>query len=221
MRGIGFVWVQDIGRAVFEPLADFLPIALAGVAHGFEGGLTDGTDHGAELTEQAGIQFLQGRPAAHHQIPDGHGELASDGGDGQVEAALGGQQLAAPAAQGTLAGAQNSLGALHEQGAQHLVAMAADALQIFVFPLFAEGALSPADDVLDLAVAAVLVNLLWWHWEFLPAFAAELVPGVDLVPFWTLAVANVYRKWKHITITQEAREQHPALPKPPNFSNGI
>jgi hypothetical protein len=50
-----------------------------------------------------------------------------------------------------------------------ILAMAADALQIFVFPLFAEGALSPADDVLDIAVAAVLVNLLGWHWEFLPA----------------------------------------------------
>src|SRR5439155_2938811 len=73
-----------------------------------------------------------------------------------------------------------------------ILAIAADALQIFVFPLFAEGALSPADDVLDLAVALVLVRLLGWHWEFLPAFAAELVPGVDLVPFWTLAVLNVY-----------------------------
>ncbi len=84
-----------------------------------------------------------------------------------------------------------------------ILAIAADALQIFVFPLFAEGALSPADDVLDLAVAAVLVNLLGWHWEFLPAFLAELVPGVDLVPFWTLAVANVYRKWKQTAITEE------------------
>src|SRR5437879_12646654 len=74
-----------------------------------------------------------------------------------------------------------------------ILAMAADALQIFVFPLFAEGALSPADDVLDIAVAAVLVHLRGWHWEFLPAFLAELVPGVDLVPFWTMAVANVYR----------------------------
>jgi hypothetical protein len=93
-----------------------------------------------------------------------------------------------------------------------ILAMAADALQILVFPLFAEGALSPADDVLDLAVAAVLLNLLGWHWEFLPAFLAELVPGVDLVPFWTLAVANVYRKWKQITITtEETREQRPAL----------
>src|SRR5712692_5257587 len=39
-----------------------------------------------------------------------------------------------------------------------VLAMMADALQIVVFPLFAEGALSPADDVLDLVVAAVLFN---------------------------------------------------------------
>jgi hypothetical protein len=39
-----------------------------------------------------------------------------------------------------------------------------------------------------------------------------VVPGVDLVPFWTLAVINVYRKWKQITITtEEARDQRPAL----------
>ena len=93
-----------------------------------------------------------------------------------------------------------------------VLAMAADALQIFVMPLFAEGALSPADDVLDLAVAAILVRLLGWHWEFLPAFAAELVPGVDLVPFWTFAVLNVYRKWKTAFTAREAQEQRPALP---------
>jgi hypothetical protein len=88
-----------------------------------------------------------------------------------------------------------------------ILAMAADALQIFVFPLFAEGALSPADDVLDIAVAAVLVNLLGWQWEFLPAFLAELVPGVDLVPFWTLAVLNVYRKWKQKTVPEETGDK--------------
>ena len=93
-----------------------------------------------------------------------------------------------------------------------VLAILADALQIVVFPLFAAGALSPADDVLDLAVAAVLVHLLGWHWEFLPSFFAELVPGVDLVPFWTLAVANAYRKWKQSTIpAKETREQRPAL----------
>jgi hypothetical protein len=81
-----------------------------------------------------------------------------------------------------------------------ILAVAADALQIFVFPLFSEGALSPADDILDIGVGVALVRLLGWHWEFLPTFFAELLPGVDFVPFWTLAVANVYRKWKRTTI---------------------
>jgi hypothetical protein len=94
-----------------------------------------------------------------------------------------------------------------------LLAIAADALQILVWPMFSEGAASPLDDILDLAVAAILVRLLGWHWEFLPAFAAELVPGVDLVPFWTLAVGNVYRKWKQFTASEEVRQQYPALPK--------
>jgi len=90
-----------------------------------------------------------------------------------------------------------------------ILAMAADALQIFVLPLFAEGAFSPAEDLLDVAVAVVLVQLLGWHWEFLPAFAGELLPGVDLVPFWSLAVASVYRKWKAITVTAEERKREP------------
>jgi hypothetical protein len=100
-----------------------------------------------------------------------------------------------------------------------VLAIIADALQIAVFPLFVEGALSPADDVLDFGVAALLVNLLGWHWEFLPSFFAKLVPGVDLVPFWTLAVANVYRKSKQIVVSKEEeeeedRQQHPALKDP-------
>ena len=77
-----------------------------------------------------------------------------------------------------------------------LVALVADGLQIVLFPLFAEGAFSPADDVLDVAVAFILSRLIGWHWEFLPSFCTKLVPGIDAVPFWTLAVANVYRKWK-------------------------
>ena len=100
-----------------------------------------------------------------------------------------------------------------------VLAVAADVLQIVVFPLFAEGALSPADDVLDFAVAALLVHLLGWHWEFLPAFAAELVPGIDLVPFWTLAVASVYRKSKQSVVTaEERRAPHPALKGQQNSS---
>jgi len=96
-----------------------------------------------------------------------------------------------------------------------VLAIVADALQIVVFPYFVEGALSPADDILDFGIAAVLVQLLGWHWEFLPSFLAKLVPGVDLVPFWTMAVANVYRKSKRIAVAgEESREEHPALRDP-------
>jgi hypothetical protein len=95
------------------------------------------------------------------------------------------------------------------------LAMIADALQIVVFPLFVAGALSPADDILDFGVAAVLVHLLGWHWEFLPSFLAKLVPGVDLVPFWTIAVVNVYRKSKRNVVTaEESREPPTALRDP-------
>jgi hypothetical protein len=85
-------------------------------------------------------------------------------------------------------------------------------------PLFVEGALSPADDVLDFGIAAVLIQLLGWHWEFLPSFLAKLVPGVDLVPFWTMAVASVYRKSKRIAVNKEEnREQRPALKDPQHW----
>src|SRR5579864_2331900 len=96
-----------------------------------------------------------------------------------------------------------------------VLAIVADALQLVVFPLFVAGALSPVEDVLDLGVGAMMVHLLGWHWEFLPSFLAKLVPGVDLVPFWTLAVLNVYRKSKRIAVaTEENRHQHPALKDP-------
>lgn len=79
-----------------------------------------------------------------------------------------------------------------------VLAIAVDALQIIIFPLFGEGALSPLEDVLDVTAALALVRLVGWHWEFMPSFLAKLLPGVDLVPFWTLAVINVYRKWKRV-----------------------
>lgn len=91
-----------------------------------------------------------------------------------------------------------------------VLAMVADAVQIIGFPLFAEGALSPVDDILDVVVAVALLRLIGWHWEFLPSFAAELVPGVDLVPFWTLAVANVYRKWKQGETAADQVQDHQA-----------
>ena len=81
-----------------------------------------------------------------------------------------------------------------EQRLAWLVAIAADAVQIAGMPLFAEGAVSPADSLLDLAVGALLIRLLGWHWAFLPSLAAELIPGVDLFPTWTAAVWYVTRQ---------------------------
>ncbi|MGD0792296.1 MAG: hypothetical protein ABR920_11055 [Terriglobales bacterium] len=74
------------------------------------------------------------------------------------------------------------------------VAIAADVLQIAAFPLFVEGAMSPADSVLDLFVAFVMIRLLGWHWAFLPTAAAKLIPGADLFPTWTAAVWFVTRQ---------------------------
>jgi hypothetical protein len=72
--------------------------------------------------------------------------------------------------------------------AARLVALAADALQIAIAPLFGEGFASPFNDVLDLAVTAALIRLLGFHWTLLPTLAAEAVPALDLAPTWTASV---------------------------------
>ena len=86
-----------------------------------------------------------------------------------------------------------------------LLAIIADLVQIIVFPLFIEGAASPADDFLDLGLAGVFSYLLGWHWEFLPSFLGKLTPALDLVPLWTLAVVNVYRKSRRAAVIIEGK----------------
>lgn len=82
------------------------------------------------------------------------------------------------------------------------LALAADLAQTVAFPIFISGAASPPDDAVDAVMCAVLTFLLGWHWEFAPSFVAKLVPGLDLVPLWSLAVANVYRKAKRDAAAQ-------------------
>ena len=96
-----------------------------------------------------------------------------------------------------------------------ILAIVADTLQLIVFPLFVQGAMSPADDLLDLGIGAILTYLLGWHWEFLPSFFAKLVPGVDLVPLWTLAVANVYRKSRQAAVSMETTSTEEPPPRTP------
>lgn len=75
-----------------------------------------------------------------------------------------------------------------------LLAILADIVQLFMVPAFFAGAAFAPDDIIDACMAGILSWLLGWHWEFLPSFAGKLIPFVDFVPLWTLAVANVYRK---------------------------
>jgi hypothetical protein len=93
-----------------------------------------------------------------------------------------------------------------------LVAIAADFVQLVAWPFFAEGGASPADTVLDVAVAAILSRLLGWHWAFLPTLAVELVPGLDLFPTWTAAVFFVTR--------QRVRSVEPEIIPPDSVSKG-
>jgi hypothetical protein len=92
-----------------------------------------------------------------------------------------------------------------------IIAIVADALQIMALPLFAPGGLSPADTLLDLFVAAILIRLLGWHWAFLPTLAAELLPGLDLFPTWTAAVFFV----THQRVRPGEPEILPPGPAPP------
>jgi hypothetical protein len=78
--------------------------------------------------------------------------------------------------------------------AARTLAVVADAVQLGFLPLFAEGAASIVNDVLDVVIAIVMVVLVGWHWAFVPAFLAELVPVVDLAPTWTLAVFFATRR---------------------------
>jgi hypothetical protein len=68
------------------------------------------------------------------------------------------------------------------------LALAADLFQWFLAPALAEGAFSPLEAGLDLALCLVMTKLVGFHWTFAPTFVAELVPVVDLAPTWTAAV---------------------------------
>src|SRR6476469_9981171 len=87
------------------------------------------------------------------------------------------------------------------------VALAADGIQILLLPLFLAGGFSPADALVDLSAAFVLSRLLGWHWAFLPTMMAELVPGLDLFPTWTAAVA--YVTWQRQRSTEAPESDIP------------
>lgn len=100
--------------------------------------------------------------------------------------------------------------------AARVIAVTADAIQLGFMPLFAGGAPEVFDAVLDLAVGITMVALCGWHWAFVPAFAAEMLPIVDLAPTWTIAVFLATRGMSQPPIPAEVvRVGPPALPPAP------
>jgi hypothetical protein len=65
-----------------------------------------------------------------------------------------------------------------------VIAVAVDLAQYALLP----AELTPLNNVIDVLTGVAMLVLVGWHWAFLPTFLAELVPFVDLVPSWTLAV---------------------------------
>lgn len=74
-----------------------------------------------------------------------------------------------------------------------VVAVGTDALQVFFFPAVVAGVFSPPEVILDFVAMALLWALVGWHWAFLPSIVVELIPGLDLVPTWTIALAIASR----------------------------
>jgi hypothetical protein len=101
---------------------------------------------------------------------------------------------------------------MKETRAAWFVALAADAVQILLLPAFAVGGVSPADTLVDIGAAVFLTKLLGWHWAFVPTLMAELVPGLDLFPTWTAAVA--YVTWQRSQEELEPSEVRNVTPAP-------
>jgi hypothetical protein len=71
------------------------------------------------------------------------------------------------------------------------IALCADAIQLVLWPVFAGGAASPFDDVLDVAVGVMLWLTLGFSPRLAAAFLLELMPGADLFPTWSAVVYSI------------------------------
>ena len=72
-----------------------------------------------------------------------------------------------------------------------LVAGLADLLQLVLFPMFVEGALSPLDWAVDGLVVVALTLVLGFKWRIFLGLGVELIPGLDLFPTWTALVLSI------------------------------
>jgi hypothetical protein len=85
----------------------------------------------------------------------------------------------------------------------YAIAVAVDAIQLVLGPL----GWTFVDEVLDVATAVVMAQLVGFHPLLLPTFVLELIPIADLLPTWTGCVALV--------IAIRRREEPATTPPPP------
>lgn len=87
-----------------------------------------------------------------------------------------------------------------------LLALAVDGIQLWLTPLIIAGGLGIwLDGALDVTMLAILSWRRGFHWAYLPTFAAELVPGVGLIPLWTTAVLLTEKQ-----VSKRSRTEKPA-----------
>jgi hypothetical protein len=97
------------------------------------------------------------------------------------------------------------------------LAVLVDLVQFALLP----AELTPLNNVIDVATGIALYLLVGWHWAFLPTFAVEMVPFVDLVPTWTLAVAIATRgRLASAAPTVSVEPPAPPPPPPPSLPSG-
>jgi hypothetical protein len=93
-----------------------------------------------------------------------------------------------------------------------VIAILVDLAQYALLP----ATLTPLNNAIDVVTGFVMIWLVGWHWAFLPTFLAELVPFVDLVPTWTLAVMFATRGAGDPPVAQPPLPPRtPTLPPPP------
>ena len=71
------------------------------------------------------------------------------------------------------------------------IAVTADILQYVLLPMgtiFGIADPTGVDQILDIAVAGIMVSLLGFHWVFIPSAIGKMVPVADMMPFWSGAV---------------------------------
>ncbi len=93
-----------------------------------------------------------------------------------------------------------------------IVAILADGLHYFAWPLFFAGGISPFEWAEDLIVTVILLIILGFRWELIAAFGLELVPFIDMFPTWTAFMLYI--------MADSHRRSAPGFPVPPPSVQG-